>query len=213
MNPLSPSTRMQQESNGGRDAQFRGPVPRRFFWSFPACLAAFMSLWSPFPAAAQSQPPEYEVKAAFIFHFAQLVDWPPYALAEDNRPLVFCTTGEDSASGALESLVRGKHIGPHLVEVRRTPEKDGFRGCQLLFITGGDKKRVASILASLKNAPILTVGESEDFAGDGGMIGLCLQENKIRFDINLTAAQRANLKISSRLLLLAKRVLGDGRQG
>jgi hypothetical protein len=72
---------------------------------------------------------------------------------------------------------------------------------------------VAAILAFLNGAPILTVGETDDFIQQGGMIGFCLQGKKIRFDINLNAAQRANLKISSRLLLLAKTVIGNGRQG
>lgn len=99
------------------------------------------------------------------------------------------------------------------MQVRHLFEKDNPRGCDLLFIVGQDKRRAAALLKAVNNAPILTVGESEDFIHQGGMIGFCLQDNKIRFDINLQAATRANLKISSRLLLLAKSVIGDSRQG
>jgi hypothetical protein len=163
--------------------------------------------------ATQIQPSEYQVKAAFVFHFAQLVDWPADALGSEDRPLILCTTGENALSGVLDTTVRGKQTGTHPLGVRHLQEKDDPGGCHLLFIVGKDKRRAAAILARLNNAPILTVGESDDFVERGGMIGFCLQENKIRFDINLNAAQRANLKISSRLLLLAKTVIGDGRQG
>jgi YfiR/HmsC-like len=177
------------------------------------CVAALSSLLFPLLAAAQVQPSEYQVKAAFVFHFTQLVDWPADALGPENRPLILCTTGESALSGVLEATIQGKQIGSRPLEVRHLQEKENPSGCHLLFIVGRDKKRAAAVLAKLNNAPILTVGESDDFIQQGGMIGFCLLENKIRFDINLKSAQRANLKISSRLLLLAKTVVGDGRQG
>jgi len=162
---------------------------------------------------AQSNSAEYQLKAAFLFHFAQLVDWPADNLGPENRPLVLCSTGESSLSAILQATVQGKLIGSRPLEVRQLQEKERPAGCHLLFIAGRDKRRAAAILASLNSAAVLTVGETDDFIQQGGMIGFCLQENKIRFDINLKAAQHANLKISSRLLLLAKTVVGDGRQG
>jgi YfiR/HmsC-like len=161
---------------------------------------------------AQSSPGEYQLKAAFIFHFAQLVDWPADALGPENRPISLCTAGEDTPPGVLEATVQGKQIGSHPLEVRRLRERDSPLGCHILFLAGRDKKRTVAILDSVNDAPILTVGESEGFAQQGGMIGFCLQENKVRFDVNLKAAQRANLRISSRLLLLAKSVIGGGKQ-
>jgi hypothetical protein len=169
--------------------------------------------FAPIPAHAQSSPSAYQLKAALVFHFAQLVDWPSDSLGPGNRPLIFCTVGENTLPGVLEKTVQGKQIGSRSLEVRHLQENDNPKGCHLLFIAGRDKKRAAAILAGLNSAPILTVGETDDFVQRGGMIGFCLLENKIRFDINLNAAQRANLKISSRLLLLAKTVIGDGRQG
>jgi uncharacterized protein DUF4154 len=162
---------------------------------------------------AQSTTAQYQSKAAFIFHFAQLVDWPPEVSNSPDRPLIFCVADENALNGLLENTVRGKQIGLHPVQVRHLLEKDNPRSCDLLFIVGQDKKRTAALLRAVSNAPILTVGESADFIHQGGMIGFCLQENKVRFDINLQAAKRANLKISSRLLLLAKSVIGDSKQG
>lgn len=183
----------------------------------PQTLLALVVLLSqllvPNSAHPQSNSAEYQLKAAFIFHFAQLVDWPADALGPENRPVILCTTGENSLFGVLEATIQGKQIGSRPLEVRHLQEKENPAGCHLLFIVGRDRRHAAAVLAKLNNAPILTVGESDDFIQQGGMIGFCLLENKIRFDINLKSAQRANLKISSRLLLLAKTVVGDGRQG
>ena len=212
MNRPSKFSRKQEGNNRENAVRFCHRIPYRLFWPFRCYGAIFFSILFPFLAAGRTQPQEHQVKAAFIFHFAQLVDWPPEALGDDGGPMVFCTTGDDAALSGLEAVVQGKQIGNHPLRVRHVREQDDFRGCLVLFIAGDNTKFVISTLARLKDAPILTVGESENFVADGGMIGLFLQENKIRFDINLKAAQRANLKISSRLLLLAKRVLGDGRQ-
>lgn len=176
-------------------------------------IVSVLCLLTPLRAHAQSNSAAYQLKAAFIFHFAQLVDWPAVALGAENSPLILCTVGEDSLGGILEATVEGKQIGTRPLAVRHLQGKETPTGCHILYIVGQDKKRVAPVLASLKNAPILTVGETDDFVQQGGMIGFCLQDNKIRFDINLNGAQHANLKISSRLLLLAKTVIGDGKQG
>jgi hypothetical protein len=164
-------------------------------------------------AFPQVQPNEYEVKAAFIFHFAQMVEWPSNALGANAQPLVICTLDDDSYSSALTTVAEGKLIGSHPVQTRLLHTIADVPGCHVLVVGGKDKKRVAAILAGTKDAPLLTVGDSEDFAPAGGIIGLLLQDNKIRFDVNLIAARRANLKISSRLLVLARSVIGGGKAG
>ena len=176
-------------------------------------LVLVFLLLVPCRASAQTQADEYRVKAAFLFHFAQLVDWPAASLGPANHPLIFCTVGEQAVIDALESTVEGKQIGSHPIKVQHLLESDDLRSCHLLYILTLNKKRVAAILAGLQNAPVLTIGEAEDFIQLRGMIGFCLQDKKIRFDINLQAAQRVGLKISSRLLLLAKSVVGDPGQG
>ncbi len=171
-------------------------------------LAALLALW-PLRIRAQTHASELQVKAAFLFHFAQLVEWPPDSLGAHDVAMNFCVLGEEPMQAALVALTQGKQIGTHPIHVRRLGDKEDSRGCHLLFIGGQDSQRANGIPTVVKEAPILTVGESKDFLLQGGVIALCLQENKIRFDINLKAAQHANLKISSRLLLLARSVIGE----
>jgi len=180
------------------------------FFSF---LRALILINAVEPAQGQTQVEEYRVKAAFLFHFAQLVDWPPEASGAGNRPLILCTVGEELVPGTLESTMEGKQIGTRSIKVQHLQESDDLQACHIVFIVLRDKKRVTGILAGLKHASVLTVGEIDNFTQLGGMIGFCLQEKKVRFDINLQAAQGAKLKISSRLLLLAKSVIGDSGQG
>jgi len=151
---------------------------------------------------------EYQVKAAFLFHFAQFVDWPSEAFKDAGTPLTYCTAGGDPFRGALDASLNGKVIDGRWVRVLHFKEAQEIQGCQVLFIGIADKKFTSATLANLKGTPVLTVGESEHFVQEGGMIGFFLEDNKVRFDINLDAAARGKLKISARLLLLAKTVFG-----
>jgi hypothetical protein len=155
---------------------------------------------------------EYEVKAAFLYHFSQFVDWPEGTFKEANSPIVYCTLGEDPFHGALEASLSGKAVGERALRVQHFKQIEEIRGCQILFIGEGKQKRAASLATQLQGNPVLTVGESEHFIQEGGMIGFLFEENKIRFEVNLEAAEHAKLKLSSRLLGLAKRVIG-GRRG
>ena len=172
-------------------------------------LATCTSLLIAGSAWAQPNPSsEYAVKAAFLFHFAQFVEWPPDAFKNAAAPLTYCTVGEDPFNGALESALSGKNIGTHRIRVEHVKQAQELQSCQILFIGIAEKKRLASTLESVKGTPVLTVGESEHFVEQGGIIGFCQEENKIRFEINLGAAGSARLKISAKLLSLAKTVLG-----
>jgi hypothetical protein len=164
---------------------------------------------------ATNAPLEYEVKAAFLFRFAQFVEWPADTFKGASEPFTYCTIGEDPFHGALERTLNGKTIGQRPLRVQHLggagagPGSAKIGECQVLFVGGpGDKKRVAETLASTGGLPILTVGEAEQFAQNGGAIGFCTEENKIRFEVNLDAAGKAGLKISAKLLALAKTVLG-----
>lgn len=177
-----------------------------------ALLRAVSIAWLVFAAsevAAQGNlSGEYQVKAAFLFHFAQFVDWPPEAFKDAASPLTYCTAGRDPFQGALEASLNGKMIGDRPVRVVHFRQVEEIRGCQILFLGTPEKKFISATLANLRASPVLTVGESENFARVGGMIGFFLEDNKVRFEINLDAAERAKLKISARLLALAKTVIG-----
>lgn len=158
---------------------------------------------------AQDAVEEYRVKAAFLFHFVQLVDWPPGALGEQKNPLTVCTVGKDPFQGELETTLRGKSIGTHPLHVDHLKPSQEIKGCRVVFIGGSERVQVPVIIAALKDDAVLSVGESDDFIKEGGMIGFCVDNDKVRFEINVGAADRAKLKISSRLLLLAKNVIGN----
>jgi hypothetical protein len=161
-------------------------------------------------SSADTVSAEYRLKAAFLFHFAEFVDWPEDAF-KDSTSLTYCTLGEDVFRGALDEGIDGKRLGNHLLRVQHLRQPQALQNCHILFVGGLDKKRQAAALASVKGEPVLTVGDSEQFVNEGGMIGFCLEENKVRFQINLKNAADAGLKISARLLILAKAVVGAPR--
>jgi hypothetical protein len=150
----------------------------------------------------QSTDEEYRVKAAFIFHFAQLVDWPPETPTGAGNSLYICTIGDDPFQGALESTVEGKSVGDRIVHVRHLKQAADMHACQVLFLGKSQSKSI----------PVLTVGESSGFLGAGGMICFVREDNNVRFGINLDAAESAKLKIGSRLLILAQTVIGESRE-
>ena len=111
----------------------------------------------------------------------------------------------------LESTVAGKVIGNRVMHVRHLGQAQDAQSCQILFIGRAQSKRIPQLVAGLRNAPILTVGETEGFLDAGGMIRFLLEGNKVRFEINEQAAESARLKIGSRLLILAEHVMGENR--
>jgi hypothetical protein len=186
----------------------------RFIPSIPT-LVVLLSLLLAGTASivrAQSSDDEYRVKAAFLFHFAQLVDWPADKLTGADNSLYLCTLGEDPFQGALEGTVEGKAIANRVIRVRHLMRPEDIQGCRILFLGKALSKRIPMLLADLRNAPVLTVGETPGFLAAGGMICFLLQENKVRFEINLDAAQSAGLKIGSRLLVLAQNVVGKNQE-
>jgi len=170
------------------------------------------TIGGPRRVCAQSRAEEYQIKAAFLFHFAQFVEWPEGAFQEADSPLVYCTVGEDPFQGALEASFKGKMIGSHSLQVKHLKEAGAAQGCHVAFLGKAAGRHIQDELASLRGNPVLTVGETEQFVNDSGMIGFSLEENKIRFDINLEAAERAKLKISARLLALARTVIGGPKR-
>jgi hypothetical protein len=174
-------------------------------------LGMFISITVPLCAQGQSTVEEYRVKAAFLFHFAQLVEWPPQALDRDGKSLLLCTYGEDPFGGVLETSIEGKQVGSRRLTVRHFKNLQDVRQCQVLFVGNDEHKGTPMLLAQLGEAPVVTVGESDDFLDRGGVIRFCLENSKVRFEINLEAAARARLRISSRPLMLARNVVGKAK--
>lgn len=169
----------------------------------------FMLLSGPSLMWAQSDDDvEYEVKLAFLYHFAQFVIWPADAFRGPGAPLAICIAGPDPFRADTEKDLRSRRIRGHPVEIRRLEQAEDPRACQMVFIRASEKKRVRGVLTSLGKSSTLTVGEAEGFAQMGGMINLVPEAQTLRFEINLEAAARSRLQMSSRLLSLARIVKG-----
>ena len=158
---------------------------------------------------AQSQQlPEYEVKAAFIYKFTKFVDWPAQAFADSREPFSICVLGRDPFGNILDQIFSGKSVNGREPVIKRSDSIEELKGCHILFISSSGKKRVAEIIGVIQFPGILTIGDTDQFAQSGGVIGLHEQDKKIRIEINVEAAKRAGLTISSKLLILGK-VVGD----
>jgi len=151
---------------------------------------------------------EYQVKALFLFNFAKYVDWPPHAFADDSAPIVIGLVGQDNFGDNFKQAITGKTINGRPVVVKHVSSEQEYKGCHILFISASEKSGLPEILNAVKDSPVLTVGETERFLAQTGMINFTKKENKIRLEINLGAVQRANLKISSKLLSVADVVMG-----
>ncbi|MDG4597851.1 MAG: YfiR family protein [Candidatus Contendobacter sp.] len=152
---------------------------------------------------------EYAIKAAYLYNFAKFVEWPPEAFASNDAPLWICIVGANPFGDAL-IMLSGKRVEDHPVEVRHLPAATGLDQCHIVFIGRLEQGQFKTVLARLARLPVLTVSDINDFARMGGMIGLVEADQRIRFDINLVTAQRANLKLSSQLLKLASIVEQNG---
>ncbi len=168
--------------------------------------AGLVLLLSVGPAAA-AQPAvsrEYQVKAVFLFNFAQFVDWPSGTFPSAQAPLVIGVLGDDPFDGFLDDTIRDEKVNDHPLIVQRYRRVEEIGACHILFISQSESGRLDRILARLKDRNILTVGDAEDFARRGGMIRFVTENNKIRLRINMDAAKAAELTISSKLLRPAK---------
>ncbi|ALC17998.1 hypothetical protein DSOUD_3278 [Desulfuromonas soudanensis] len=173
-------------------------------------LLAGLLLW-PVPATGAGPWEESQVKVAFLHHFAQFTDWPPGALPLGEKPFVLGILGSDPFGEDL-SLLAGRRIKGRPVEVRRIGDIEEIFACQLLFIAPCKRHSLEKTLSLLKGRPVLTVGDSEGFAGRGGMIALVPEGGRIRFEINLGAVRKNGLTLSAQLLDLATIVVGN-KQG
>ncbi len=162
--------------------------------------------------SGQSQPPtapEYQIKAAYLYNFAKFVEWPSPA-GELPDPIVVGVLGKDPFGPVLEETLLGKSVNGRPFVVRRFASLKALKPCQILFISSSEKGSLTEIFKGVENQGVLTVGETERFARLGGIINFTLEENKVHFEINLDAATRSGLKISSQLLKLG-RVMRGGR--
>lgn len=169
--------------------------------------AALLALLVAVATGAGAQPSEDEVKAAFLYSFTKFVEWPERSLGPADAPFAFCMLGESPLGEPLEEAVLGKRVRGRPAVVRRTSELDELGECGILFVGRSEAGRVPEIVAALRDRPVLTVGDHQGFVGTGGMVELVLRERRVQFRIDQSAAARAGLTVSAKLLGLAERVL------
>ena len=155
-------------------------------------------------ASASAASKEYEVKAAFLFHFTQFVEWPDATFADADAPFCIGVLGDDQFGNALDQIVKDETVRKHKIVVKRSHDPADLKDCQILFVCDSEKDRLQQILSSLNESSILTVGESDGFTRHDGIINFYLDEKKVRFEIKPDAAKRRGLKISSQLLGLGR---------
>ena len=154
---------------------------------------------------------EYQVKAAFLYNFAKFIDWPSSAFTDPKQPLDICVYGRDPFGPALEDALLGKTIGERRVSIGRAMQFQDLVGCHVVFVSNSAHESAADLANRLKGRAVLLVGESDGFAASGGAIQFTIEDNRVHFVINPDAADRAGLKISSKLLALAKIVRDPNR--
>jgi hypothetical protein len=172
-------------------------------------LAVALALVLAAPAAASAQAAnEYEVKAAFLYNFTRFVDWPQ---PSGNGPFCIGIDGSDPFGGAMEEAVKGRSAGGRAIVIKRFKPGEEPAGCEMIFVSATDPKKMSAVLSRLKGVAVLTVGNAPGFCASGGDIGFDVQDNKVRLQVNPEAAQRARLQISSKLLSLATLVRDIGQ--
>lgn len=186
----------------------RRPSVLRKKMCFSGLLLLVLTFYLSFvtPHDLQAEPlhaGEYQVKAAFLLNFAKFVEWPAGRVKET---FTIGVLGRDPFKSALDSL-SGKTVRGKRVVVRRYEEPDEAREADILFISASEKRELPRILKTVRGNSILTVGDSKDFGRSGVVINLLLLRKRVGFEINLAAAQRDGLQISSNLLKLAQEVI------
>src|ERR1039457_211759 len=152
----------------------------------------------------RGQVDEYQVKAFFLYNFARYVEWPPESFKGVHDPIAICILGKNPFGGALEQAVAGKVLGARPFAVRQISDFPLDSSCHILFINSSERKRFRSMAGRLKGCAVLSVGETPGFTADGGVINFKLEDGKVRFEIDVEAAGREHLRISSKLLSLAQ---------
>lgn len=186
--------------------------PRRkaFHW-LPLWLPLLVVILQGAESPPASRSLEHKVKAAYLFNFAKYVEWPPKAFANSEAPLALGVLGKDPFGPLLEETIAGRRVGSRPVTVSRSMRIEDLKHCHILFISSSEESRLEQILADLKESFTLTVSDIPQFYLHGGMVGFILENEVVRFDIDLDNAEQAGLKISARMLATARVVHSKNR--
>jgi hypothetical protein len=163
--------------------------------------------------AQQSKPDEYEVKAAYLYNFGRFVAWPANTAAEKGDSFAICVIGQDPFGAALEATVVNHTIDGRGVVAKRVANSQEAANCRILFISSSENEQLKEILSTVEKEGVLTVSDAPEFSKRGGMIEFVLEGNKVRFEVNVTNAEKAGLTLSSDLLKVAVAVRRNPQPG
>ena len=179
--------------------------------SFVITLATIAGRFNAHAGSEVALPTEYQVKAAYLCNFPKFVEWPGSVHGDDQASITMGILGEDPFGGALEP-VQGKRVAGRKMVTKYFEKLDQLEKCHIVFVSRSEKERLSEILRKIGNWNALTISDIENFAERGGVIGFISLEHKIHFAINVDAAERMGLKISSKLLRLAKIVEDEEKE-
>ena len=176
---------------------------------FAGGLFPTLSQLSPMVRAAPS--PEYLIKAAYLYNFALFVEWPAEVFATRDAPIVIGIIGADPFDQALERTIQDKRINGRTLVVRRLQPGQDVRQAHILFVRSSEAARNDELIGRLAGHPVLLVGETPDFSRRGGTITFTIEDERVRFEINVEAVRRARLNVSATLLNVARVVRSNPR--
>jgi uncharacterized protein DUF4154 len=176
-------------------------APRLFHGTLGLVLT-WTVIATPCLQAQKSGPTENQVKSAYLYNFGKFVEWPAKATSVGEF-FPICALGDDNFGSTLETTIAGESINGKKVLVKRVAKPQDALSCRILFISSSQQSRVKEILAELDNTSVLTVSDMPEFTQLGGMIQFVVEANKVRFEVNLTSAERTGLTLSSELLKVA----------
>jgi hypothetical protein len=159
-----------------------------------------------------AQPSEYEVKGAFVYNFIKFVEWPPTAFISADSSIDLYVLGQDLLADQIETLA-GKTAQGRKIVVKRFTRLSDLEKCHVLYISRSESEVLPQILRALRDWNALIMGDTKDFAHLGGMMNFVRSENRVSFEVNVDAAERAGLKINAQLLKLAKIIRDGSKKG
>jgi hypothetical protein len=196
---------MPRASTPAKVASARYAVARRGAAILLAVVGALVALRVPQSGAAQEAGGlEQAVKAAYVYNFTKFVSWPAESPLAHAPAFTIGVMGEDSLADAIEATVRDRRVEGRPFLVRRFRAAESVEPCNLLYVGDAWSGSLHQLLEQLRGWPVLTVGDGPGFTSQGGVIGLFLGDNRVRFEVSIDAARAADLQVSSKLLRLSR---------
>lgn len=182
-------------------------VRRRRWPALLSLLAVLSTVAQPAFSGDLSASREYQLKAAFLYNFTKFIEWPPQSFSGASAPIVIGVLGDSPFGAQLVQVVKDRNVNGRSIVVRRVETAAEARSAHLLFVGADEDGRFVELEPAIRGSPIVTIGESPSFAQTGGTINFVLEDDKVRFEINMDSAEHAGLRISAQLQKLAKLIL------